>query len=171
MSQYNHRVEDMPYNGPAATKSAPAIPVRRKPTTPTGVISASAMATALIWMIRSLAVALIVLSLIGTFYGLAGQPAPINNLALIADTIGANVGLLLLAILIQTVLAVSQWGAMHLARADARWYLLYLSSLALSAYWNWQAYGSQMLVSGIPIVVALIIVLAGDILAEKALII
>jgi hypothetical protein len=77
-----------------------------------------------------------------------------------------------IAIVLQTVLAVVQWGSMGHAKVDPRWWALYAVALAFSAYWNWQAY-HQVLIDGMqmPWLLALIIVIAGDVLAEKALIV
>jgi hypothetical protein len=164
--QYPIQVEDIPYNGPAVAK--PAIPIRRGQT---GVIKAAHASVALIWLIRSLAVALLLLSLFGTFYGMSGASMPLNKPGQVWIDIGLAKEGFILAIIVQVFFSVVQWGSMGLAKADVRWWGMYLIGLSFSAYWNWQAYHTAMIdVMRMPWLLALIIIVLSDILAEKALV-
>ncbi len=106
---------------------------------------------------------LVVLSVIGTFYGWRGEQAPIKTpLQFLADV---QTGGIVAALLIQIVVTVLQWGARQLARHDRRWWLLYLAALAVSVYYNLQAYWTPLneLVAWYT---AVALIIAGDVLPE-----
>lgn len=168
MSQYKITTEDMPYNGPPIPKTSAAIPARR---VQTGVIKSAHASVALIWVIRLLAVALLLLSLLGTFYGMSSESMPLNKPGQVWIDIGLAKEGFILAIIVQVFFSVVQWGSMGLAKADVRWWGMYLIGLSFSAYWNWQAYHAAMIdVMRMPWLLALIIIVLSDILAEKALV-
>lgn len=82
--------------------------------------------------------ALVLLSVIGTFYGWRGEAAPLKTpLQFIADV---QTGGIVPAVIVQVVLTIIQWGSRQLARHDRRWWLLYLAALIVSVYYNIQAY-------------------------------
>ncbi len=106
---------------------------------------------------------LVVLSVVGTFYGQRGTPAPLTRpLQIIADV---QAGGILFALVVQGVLTVAQWGSRQLARHDRRWWLLYLAALLISVYYNVQAYWIP-LNELVPMYVAVILIIAGDALPE-----
>ena len=74
-------------------------------------------------------VLLVLLSILGTFYGFRGQNAPLDRpLQILADI---QSGGILVALVIQTALSLTQWGARLLARHDRRWWFLYLAALLI----------------------------------------
>lgn len=135
-----------------------------------GQVSPAAVET---WFIRALHLAawmLIALSIVGTFYGARNLDAPLlAPWRIVADVIAAP-GIAALALLAQVVLALVQWGARQMADGDPRWWLAYLGSLALSAWWNWSAYGDPLIAFGVPWAVALGIVVLGDVAPELLLV-
>lgn len=109
--------------------------------------------------------ALVLLSFVGTFYGLSGDNAPIRTPLRIVTDAAANTDRLLVAIVLQLALMLAQYGTRQLARHDRRWWLLYLVALGISMYYNIQAYWtplSAMLGMG----VAGIVLVIGDVLPE-----
>ena len=106
---------------------------------------------------------LVLLSIVGTFYGWRGEYAPLTRpLQFIADI---QTGGIVAALIIQIVLTIAQWGARQLARHDRRWWLLYLAALAISVYYNTQAYWTPLneLVAWYT---AALLIIAGDVLPE-----
>lgn len=83
---------------------------------------------------------LVVLSVIGTYYGLASSSAPLLQPRQILADIVANTDRLWVAIALQAFLSLAQYGARQLARRDPRWWFLYLAALGISVYYNFQAY-------------------------------
>lgn len=109
--------------------------------------------------------ALVTLSVIGTFYGLNKVQAPLTApLHFFAD-VSAAPGRFVLAIGIQIVLTVVQYGARQMARHDRRWWLLYLVALSVSVYYNVEAYWAPLIALTAWYVAALLIV-SGDVLPE-----
>lgn len=109
--------------------------------------------------------ALVVLSVVGTYYGLAQQPAPLFSPRLLYAGIQANTDRLWVAIAIQVFLTLTQYGSRTMARHDRRWWFLYLVSLGISVYYNYQAYWTPLNeITLWPIAAAVII--AGDVLPE-----
>lgn len=108
---------------------------------------------------------LVVLSVVGTYYGLAKENAPLLSPRQIYADIQANTDRLWVAIAIQVFLTLTQYGARTMARHDRRWWFLYLVSLGISVYYNYQAYWvplNEIMMA--PIAAAAII--AGDVLPE-----
>jgi hypothetical protein len=109
--------------------------------------------------------ALVVLSVVGTYYGLAQQTAPLLTPGRIYADIRANTDRLWVAIAIQVFLTLTQYGSRTMARHDRRWWFLYLASLSISVYYNYQAYWTPLNVITLGPIAAAVIV-AGDVLPE-----
>lgn len=145
-------------------------PAKRRRPRGTAVVPSGCAEGALLVALQVAAWALILLSIVGTFYGVQGRDAPIlNPLKLIAD-VRAALPVALLALLGQGLLSLIQWGSRGLARHDWRWWVGYILALALSVWWNWSAYGDPLVALGIPWLVALGVVVAGDVFPELTLV-
>lgn len=108
---------------------------------------------------------LVVLSIVGTFYGFQGMLAPIRApLRIVTDILGAP-ALFGIALAIQFVLTTIQYGARQMSRRDRRWWLLYLVALSISVYYNWQAYW-EPLAGMVAWYLAMVLIVAGDVLPE-----
>lgn len=107
--------------------------------------------------------ALVVLSVLGTFYGMRGAEVPLSTPGQIA--VDAWTSAIWLAVGIQAALSLTQYGARQMARHDRRWWMLYLVALAISVYYNVQAYWGPLSALTAWYVAAVLIV-AGDILPE-----
>lgn len=110
-------------------------------------------------------IVLIALSVLGTFYGRRGASAPIAAPARLWADISAAPGLLGIALAVQVILMVTQYGARQFAARDRRWWLLYLVALGISVYYNVQAYWAPLTVM-VPWYVVGVLIVAGDILPE-----
>lgn len=135
-----------------------------------GLVSGKKLEGALIFVMHALACILILLSILGTFYGMRGVNAPLEDPVQIVIDLWAAPSLLLAALIVQGLLSLVQWGGRQIAAYDQRWWIGYLGALALSLWWNWQAFGEPMIGLGVPWLIAIGIVLAGDILPELALV-
>lgn len=146
---------------PLVNGQAPAR--RRGP--PIGFLQPATVERAFIVLLYMALAILVVLSVLGTFYGRRGTPAPITApLHLWRDIITAPV-LLGIAVAIQFTLTVIQYGARQKARYDRRWWILYLVALAWSVYYNTQAYWVP-LTALVPWYLAGLLIVAGDVLPE-----
>lgn len=130
-----------------------------------GFLRASAIERAFILMIYGGVLALIALSIVGTFYGSHGRPAPISNPGAIWRTMWQSGTPGLIAVGMQLALSLTQYGARQMSRHDWRWWLLYLAALGISVYFNWQAYYTPLLAYMLP-GYAVALILAFDILPE-----
>lgn len=130
-----------------------------------GFVRASAIERAFIGLIYLGVLLLIVLSIVGTFYGANGENAPITDPVAIWAAFWAGGARSWVAIGVQVVLSLTQYGARQLARHDARWWLLYLAALGISVYFNIQAYYTPLLAYMLPGYVYLLI-LAFDVFPE-----
>lgn len=138
----------------------------------TAMINGAQAWAILVAVVRILSVALVALSVLGTFYGVRGMSAPLlNPIRLLLDIIAAP-QLFGLAALGQGLLSVIQWGSRWGAQHRARfWWVVYFLSLALSVWWNWQAYGATMVgAMGMPWLLALGVIIGSDVLPEFALV-
>jgi hypothetical protein len=144
------------YNGQARRPRRPNI----------GVIPGAAVERAFIGLMYTGVVLLVVLSILGTFYGLQGRAAPLGTPWLMAVDAWEAPGILGRAFLVQAVLTIAQWGAHELAGRDRLWWLAWLAALAPSVYYNVQAYFDPAIALGAPWLIALILIAAGDIVPE-----
>lgn len=108
---------------------------------------------------------LIVLSVIGTFYGAQSSSAPITDPGAIWAAMRDSGYGIWAAVAGQAALSLAQYGARQLARHDARWWLLYLAALGISVYFNVQAYAAPLQAWMLP-GYAYGLILAFDILPE-----
>lgn len=115
------------------------------------------------------ALLLIVGSIMGTFYGSRGATIPLRLMVLWQD-ISTQPGTFAIAVVVQGLLSLVQWGARQMAHRDRRWWSLYLVSLSLSAWWNWTAYAAPLIAVRVPWPVALGIIIGGDIFPEVTLV-
>lgn len=109
--------------------------------------------------------ALVVLSVLGTYYGLAAEAAPLLRPRQIWADIQANPDRLWVAIAIQAFLSLGQYGARQFARRDPRWWFLYLAALSISVYYNAQAYWTPLNLL-MPSLLVGALIIAGDVLPE-----
>lgn len=130
-----------------------------------GFLRPSHVERAFVWLLYLALLLLVVLSILGTFYGRKGVAAPITAPMRIWADATAEPWLFGLAIAIQVTLMVVQYGARQKARDDRRWWLLYLVALAWSVYYNYQAYW-EPLTALAPWYFAAPLIIAGDVLPE-----
>jgi hypothetical protein len=130
-----------------------------------GFLRGSTVERAFILLIYAGVLLLVVLSVVGTFYGAQSAAAPITQPGRIWLEMTGSGAALWVAIVAQVALSLTQYGARQLARHDARWWLLYLAALGVSVYFNIQAYYTPLLAYMLPGYVYLLI-LAFDILPE-----
>jgi len=148
-------VKPMPDTAPAKASSRPRI----------GFLRPGHIEGAFIALLYLTLLALVVLSVIGTFYGWRGLNAPLATPLRIWNDIFANSGTWWIACGVQVILTLIQYGSRQMARHDRRWWILYLVALAISVYYNVQAYWTP-LTAMIPFYVAALLILAGDVLPE-----
>jgi hypothetical protein len=151
------------------TESAPKEepkPTPRKSTGPSiGFLNPAAIEQALLVLLYVATVTLAVLSVLGTFYGLRGEVAPLDVVQVVRDvwSQGPRFGG---ALFIQTVLTIAQYGSRQWARRDPRWWFGYLAALGVSVYYNIQAYADPLMSMQVPWLIAWCIIIAGDVLPE-----
>lgn len=148
----------------------PAQPARGPRPLATAQVPSHHVALSLIWILRLAMYALVALSVLGTFYALREEAAPLfDPLAIIADVSG-NLSALWGALLIQALLMLGQWGGVELASGDKRWWLLYGGCLVASVAANWNAYMPPLTAPGVgpglPWFWAALIVVMSDVLPE-----
>lgn len=128
-----------------------------------GFLRPSHIEGAFIVLLYTALLLLVVLSILGTFYGWRGQQAPLTRPLQIWTDIQSMA--FVQALILQAVLSITQWGARQLSRHDRRWWMLYLAALVFSVYYNVQAYwiplGELM-----PAYLAAVLIVAGDVLPE-----
>lgn len=144
-----------------------------------GFIKGGGTETAFVWLLRGAGVALILVSVVGTFYGLQGAEAEAPPRIIPAMLAGWP--WLLGAVAVQLFLSIGQWGSRQRAQGhrhegrraggDPRFWVVYLALLALSAALNWIAYGQHLVEWGIHWALALAAVIAGDALAELVIVV
>lgn len=145
------------------TRSEPLQVKRAKPHI--GFLRPGHVERAFIILLYLTLLALVVLSVLGTFYGWRGENAPLATPLRMFSDVWADPSRIGIAVAIQGVLTLAQYGARQLARHDRRWWILYLAALAISVYYNVQAYWTP-LTALIPWYVAAVLILAGDVLPE-----
>lgn len=130
-----------------------------------GFLSPRGIERAFMVVLYAFMLSLVVLSVIGTFYGLNRLNAPLAMPLQVATDIAVAPGRLGVAVGLQIVLTIVQYGARQMAHYDARWWLLYLVSLGVSLYYNIQAYWVPLLLY-VSVPIAVIILVGGDVLPE-----
>jgi len=160
----------------AAKDKAPDVPkphgASRPPRAPQwrGYLAPGASAQVMISVIiPALLIALVVLSVLGTFYGVQSLGVPILSPGTILSGIGANPGVFAVALIAQGVLMFTQYGASELAAADSRWWIVYLLSLGASVGLNWIGYREALASLGVPVLIAFGVVIAADVVPELAM--
>ena len=151
-------------NQPAPRPAPPPLAVRRGPPPKIGFIAPGAIERAFIGLLYIVLLILVLLSFVGTFYGLGQSSAPLSIRQMLAD-LAANTDRLLVAVVLQLALTLAQYGARQMASADRRWWLLYLAALAVSIYYNYMAFWTPMTALAAWPVAALILIV-GDIVPE-----
>jgi|GEM_PF-2981082 len=164
-------------------KDQPAAPGPQRRARRIGWLSGAAAEGAFVLLLRLAGVALVLISVVGSFYGLQGKPAA-GPLAVLPQVV-AGWPWLLAALAAQAVLSVGQWGSRHRAQGeryttdtgkrkrrggDPRFWLVYLLLLAGSAALNWIAYGGHLVTWGVPWALAVLAVVGGDALAELVIV-
>jgi hypothetical protein len=109
---------------------------------------------------------LVILSLLGTFYGLQHQAAPLLQPAQMVLDLAVRPWALLWTLVLQGGLTLAQYGARVKARTNRRWWLGYLAALGVSVYYNLQAYYDPVVALGVPWLLAIALIIAGDVLPE-----
>lgn len=145
----------------------PAAPPTKSKAPRIGFLSPQAVERAFIWLMYGAVGLLALLSVLGTFYGLRGEDAPLVAPVQALADIAAAPDALLVALAVQTALGLSQYGARLMARHDRRWWILYLVSLGVSVYYNVLAYFDPLVALNVPMLFALILIIVGDVLPER----
>lgn len=117
------------------------------------------------WLLYAAVVLLIALSVLGTFYGAQATSAPLSKPMEMWADISSDPLVLVWAVIAQFVLTLAQYGARQFARKDRRWWLLYVLALAISIYFNVQAYW-EPLTAMLPWLLVAFLLLIGDIAPE-----
>lgn len=167
-----------PQAKPAATQPKP----QSNPTAPQGVpqlgvFNPADMIRYFIWMTRGGAVLAVVLSALGTFYGLQSKPAPLADTLAVGGDLLAAPNIVALAVVVQAALAVGQWGAWAVSaqwrrEGDSRWrwaLVAYGIALVVSVAYNMAAYYSGLVALGLPWWATVALVIGFDIFPERSL--
>lgn len=128
-----------------------------------GFLDPGHIETAFIILLYTALAALVLLSILGTFYGWRGTSAPLAEPWRIWQDI--QTADIWPPAIIQILLTVAQWGSRQLSRRDRRWWILYLVALGFSVYYNVQAYWVP-LTDVLPWYAAGALIVAGDVLPE-----
>jgi hypothetical protein len=143
----------------------PAAPTRRPRI---GFLRPAHVEAAFVVLVYTSILVLVALSIIGTFYGMRDMTAPLATPLRIIRDIGAAPIAFGIALAVQIVLMITQYGAHLFTRHNKRWWGLYLVALAASIWFNVQAYWTPLLALGVGWVVASVLLVVGDILPEVA---
>ena len=139
-------------------------PAKRKPPK-IGFLKPGSIERAFVLLLYLTLLALVVLSILGTFYGIGGNSAPLTRPRQMWADVVANTDRLWVAIAIQVFLSLGQYGSRQMASHDRRWWLLYLAVLSISVYYNMQAYWVP-LTALMSVYVAAPLIILGDVLPE-----
>ena len=142
----------------------PPLAVRHASPPKIGFIAPGGIERAFVGLLYLVLLLLVMLSFIGTFYGLGQSSAPLSIRQMLADVAG-NTDRLLVACVLQLVLTLAQYGARQMARADRRWWLLYAAALIVSIYYNYVAFWTPI-TALVSVPVAALILIIGDIVPE-----
>lgn len=160
------------------------VPSQRRAARQIGFLSGRGAEGCFILLLRVAGVVLIVVSIVGTFYGLQGKEA--EGPMKIIPAMVTGWPWLIAAGAIQALLSVGQWGSRKRAQGDLvtlqsghrkrqggipGFWLVYLALLAISAALNWVAYGDHLVTWGVPLLLAVLAVVAGDALAELVIVV
>lgn len=140
-------------------------PVEQKRHARVGFIRPGQIEHAFTALLYLMLLVLVVLSVLGTFYGQRGAVAPLAAPLRVITDVSSAWGAFGLALLVQSVLTVVQYGARQFASRDRRWWILYLAALGVSVYYNIQAYWAPLIVL-LPVYLAGLLIVAGDVLPE-----
>ena len=136
----------------------------------TGMIKRGMLASALIILLRVIMIALVVLSVFGTFYAMRGQDAPLTSIWLMFVHAADDGGTFLNALILQALLSVAQWGSSELAQEDTRWWWMYAGALLPSIWMNIEAYATPVMAlmgwQGPFVILAWGIIVAADVAPE-----
>lgn len=143
-------------NGESAKNKTPQI----------GFVSGSAIERVFIAGLYVALALLALLSVFGTFYGMRGAPAPLAEPWLMVVAAAAAPVAAGWSALLQMALSLTQWGARQRARRNPRWWLLYLAVLTPSVYYNFVAYFDPAVALGVPWLIALLLIVSGDVIPE-----
>lgn len=167
----NERPSPRPADDPPPPKATPPRPARER--IEVGMADPGAIEVWFVRVLQLVLIILVVLSFIGTFYGMRDQTAPLS-LQIISDVL-AHPEAAILALIVQGLLSITQYGSriMSKSRGDRRWWILYLFALALSLMYNMEAYGETVrgmlpdeLSTQGKSIAAFLFVLAGDVVPE-----
>jgi hypothetical protein len=144
---------------PAAARQGPR-PLR------TAHIPSRQLGTALVIALRVLMWGLVALSVMGSFYAITNQPAPLFAPWQMVDDAMAASGVFYTALAVQGGLMLAQWGGSELAHDDPRWWVLYFGALIASVWMNTDAYLSPLTGTGMPWLIAWLLIVGGDVAPE-----
>lgn len=143
------------------SKPMPGAGTRRR----VGLIRPAHIERAFVLLLYLVLLLLVVLSILGTFYGQLGKNAPILAPLRVITDVTTSPSAFGLALGVQLVLTVAQYGARQFAHHDRRWWILYLAALGISVYYNIQAYYTPV-TALMPWYAAVLLIVAGDVLPE-----
>lgn len=142
-----------------------------RPSVDVGMLNPAAIEHAFIRTLQFVLGLLVVLSVIGTFYGMRGQVAPLS-MQIVTDIL-AMPERFAWAFIVQAFLSIIQYGSRLMSRHNRRWWILYTLALSLSVMYNIEAY-SPTLQGYLPDqlsqttrqIVAFLFILGGDVVPE-----
>lgn len=144
-----------------------APPPARRRRSPGGPISGSSVDAAFALLLYAILALLLVASWIGTFYGIIGRPAPLTSVVAILRDVIAQPAVLFQAFAVQAFFTIVQWGARRRARTHSpAYWLLWLAGLAPSVYYNLGSYYAPMVAMDVPYVLAVVMIIGGDVIPE-----
>ena len=155
-------------NKPSVEKEAQPAAQPRRQRHATALVNESQAATLFVFFARFAGVALLLATLVGTYYGMTGSAAPRNPIDALRG-MGNSLGMLGMAVGAQVVLSLCQWGGRAMAKRDGRYWLIYAVSLLVSVYLSWRGYGPTLTAAGVPWLVACGIIILFDVLPETIL--
>lgn len=163
----------MSMSSPQPPRSAPtgAAPSNARSAAPElGILAPRHIERAFIGLLYAAIATLMLASVLGTFYGIQSRSAsfhplwqPLLDLLAAPLTFG-------LALVIQAMLSVAQWGARQMTHYNRWWWLGYLAVLAPSVYYNVVAFYAPATAAGAPPLLVIILLLGGDVIPEFLLI-
>lgn len=159
---------DEPPRQPPRAPTAPPAEERRPAGPQIGLFTSDGIITVFTWFLYGAALLLAVLSIGGTFYGLLGANAPVGTFEALRSVpidVKAHTNIAIVALVVQGILSLLQYGSRQMARNVPQWWFLYLAALGISLYYNWQAYYAP-LSTMLGAWVAAPVIILGDIMPE-----